>query len=177
VRVISPFRAVIPRCRDVTRSRERQRRASGSAGVGGAQLSHVLQSVHDLLLLLRGHRLGFIDGVLRDVLQLAEATTHPGQAVCGHAVVGRTLVRCSARRRLSSSRCSLKRDQISAPVPTGQGSCQVLECTTPALGTRSRSRSAYASARSRTPAGLLPTLGADLMIAWRTASRACSLRL
>ena len=28
---------------------------------------------------------------------------------------------CSARRRLSWSRCSLKRDQISAPVPTGQG--------------------------------------------------------
>ena len=54
---------------------------------------------------------------------------------------------------------------------------QVLGCTTPALGIRFRSRSAYASARSRIPAGLLPTVGADLMIALRTASRAWSLRL
>ena len=61
--------------------------------------------------------------------------------------------------------------------PNVYGSCQVLFCTTPALGTRFRSRSAYASARSRTPAGLLPTLGAALMIALRTASRAWSLRL
>ena len=63
------------------------------------------------------------------------------------------------------------------PVEPTQDSCQVLLCTTPAWGIRSRSRSAYASARSRTPVGLLPTVGADLMIALRTASRACSLRL
>ena len=55
--------------------------------------------------------------------------------------------------------------------------CQVLFFTTPALGTSSLSSSAYASARSRIPAGLLPTVGADLMIDFRTASRACSLRL
>ena len=34
-----------------------------------------------------GHRFGFIEGVLRDVLQLAEVATHPGQAVSGRAVV------------------------------------------------------------------------------------------
>ena len=54
---------------------------------------------------------------------------------------------------------------------------QVLFFTTPALGTRFRSNRAYASARSRTPAGLLPTLAAALMMASRTASRACSLAL
>jgi hypothetical protein len=42
---------------------------------------------------------------------------------------------------------------------------QVLFFTTPAFGMRFRSSSAYASARSRTPAGLLPIFGAALMIA------------
>ena len=42
---------------------------------------------------------------------------------------------------------------------------QVLFFTTPALGTRFRSKRAYASARSRTPAGLLPTFLAAVTMA------------
>jgi len=47
---------------------DRRYRVSGWAVVGGAQLRHVLQAVHDLAhLLLRGHRHGLVDGVFRDL--------------------------------------------------------------------------------------------------------------
>src|SRR5688572_12513091 len=81
------------------------------------------------------------------------------------------VVRRPQRRR------QVRPNRDETPSRTSQASCQVLVRTTPALGTRFRSRSAYASARSRTPPGLLPTVGADLMIALRTASWACSLIL
>src|SRR4051794_40965253 len=61
--------------------------ASAQPFLRGAQVPHVLQTVHDVeRLLLRGHHFNGIAAVLRRALQLAEPTAHRGQAVSSHPV-------------------------------------------------------------------------------------------